>query len=542
MDHLKDHHEFSIDNLAWAIQSKLNPKTVGSYLHKYEASLVRSRLQCKVFIAPGGPSFPILYFAAERNSPEICRILCKAGAEPGLRMKPLALGPVLPLLPYAVLSAEYCLSDTTDTVVTLLAMGASPSDIPRDMWQEPLDAPKKDKPWQSGRDGIDVHDAWCKPEFRGALARTLNLMQRYALWKADNMERPRERMSQLGETHDVLPLLEVPYHIIGQQFATQQVLDCISTQFLFKRSKPIVLLFTGPSGHGKTELASRMGDLLSLDMLKIDCTEMQHQTDMFGPKAPYFGYQDGSPLNNYLEKNAGQRAIIFVDEFDKTTDEVRNSMLLPLESGFYKDRRNNKQLDCSNMIWILAANIAVETIQKFWFKHLKDRNDEEQKKAPFAEVQKGVRQDVKAALGTPLTGRLLEVILFFPFAIAEQAVVAYKFMRERWTTARQPINTDAKVLAGHLFLDFVDDGGIARQLAQQDYDPELGARSLQDAEEREIGTKLTHQWSRQEGGVKDEMNEGVLEKYEVRVTTRDGVDEIEVKRVGFKDFLYRPNV
>ena len=59
-------------------------------------------------------------------------------------------------------------------------------------------------------------------------------------------------------------------------------------------------LHIGPSGHGKTELAKRMGELLSSEMECIDCTEMLHETDLFGPKKPYLGYELGSPLNNFL--------------------------------------------------------------------------------------------------------------------------------------------------------------------------------------------------------------------------------------------------
>ena len=41
---------------------------------------------------------------------------------------------MLPLLAYSVLSAEYLLSDTTDTVISLLALGAKPTDIPQALW------------------------------------------------------------------------------------------------------------------------------------------------------------------------------------------------------------------------------------------------------------------------------------------------------------------------------------------------------------------------------------------------------------------------
>ena len=109
-----------------------------------------------------------------------------------------------------------------------------------------------------------------------------------------------------------------------------------------------------------------MGDLLPLKMLVVDCTEMKYETDVFGPKVLYQDHERGTPLSNYLVEWSGKRSVIFLDEYDKTTDDVRKSMLLPFESDEYQDRRNHKPLDCTKTIWILAANFGVELITRFW--------------------------------------------------------------------------------------------------------------------------------------------------------------------------------
>lgn len=51
-------------------------------------------------------------------------------------------------------------------------------------------------------------------------------------------------------------------------------------------------------------------------------------------------------LNNVFAEQSGKRAVVFLDEFDKTTPDVHKSMLLPFESGVYIDRRYNKKMDC----------------------------------------------------------------------------------------------------------------------------------------------------------------------------------------------------
>jgi ATP-dependent Clp protease ATP-binding subunit ClpA len=65
----------------------------------------------------------------------------------------------------------------------------------------------------------------------------------------------------------------------------------------------------------------------------VDCTEMKHETDLFGAKRPYIGYDVGSPLNNFLARLHGKRSIVFLDEFEKTTPEVQNSLLVPFDEG-----------------------------------------------------------------------------------------------------------------------------------------------------------------------------------------------------------------
>ena len=74
----------------------------------------------------------------------------------------------------------------------------------------------------------------------------------------------------------------------------------------------------------------------------VDCTEIRHETDIFGPKAPYHGWEAGSPVNNFLARKNGERGIVFLDEFEKTEREVWNALLLPFDSGtllfFFKSR------------------------------------------------------------------------------------------------------------------------------------------------------------------------------------------------------------
>ena len=413
-------------------------------------------------------------------------MLCEAGADPSQKYRPsdLATAPI-PLLAYTVLRAEYDMLDTTDSLVALVAKGAGPKDVPKDMWHDYLKAPLKDK--ADPIDAASAPDRWCTQEVREVLCRNLTLLQPYILWKAERITKPSPREKHYARAHEVMPVFETPYNIIGQQQATTKVIEWIKLHNCSKKDGPSDLLFTGPSGHGKTQLGQDMGRLLSLDIFTVDCTSKQNETDMFGPQAPYMGYKEGCSLNNHLVRMAGQKTVIFLDEFDKTTDEVRKAMLLLFESGQYRDRReNNRFVDCKHVIWILAANSAVEIIKDFWAKYIKDQSDQEHEKAPFGQLEDSVRTSVKNRIGAPLTGRITGFVPFLPLAEAEQAVVAYKFMREMWHIFRKPINTSSGNLKGRAFVHFVDDGKIAMYLAKKGYDIDLAARSLDRAVDQNI--------------------------------------------------------
>lgn len=501
------------------------------YLTQHDESEIADRLCQSVKL--GTRFFPILYFAAERNSPEIVRILCHAGAKPSNSIGLCGYAVFsLPLLPYTILSAEHKLTDTTETVVALLAMGADPHNVPKDMWQNYLKAPTKNKPKQLG--AFDMHETWCTTEIREALCRTFNLLQRYFLWKAAQIERPTVREIQVARSHNIMPLFETPYYIFGQQLATTQVLQRISSRLLFNSTKPLVLFFTGLSGHGKTELARLMGGLLSLELIVVDCTMMKYDTDLFGPWYPYRGSEVGTQLNNHLAEWDGKRTVVFLDEFDKTTDDVRKAMLLLFESGSYIDRRNNNKVDCSKTLWVLAANLGIEEITKFWTDNLKDRSQEQQKLAPIRDLQATLKQCIIENFGAPLAGRFSAIVPFLPFNEGERAITAYKFMRELWHDVRKPINTDGKRFAGTMFVNFVNDGQIAKHIAQR-YLEETGARSLADAVEAEISDNLAAEFFKQEGEVRDGMNALPLPNYDVRVVSgSNNSKHIEVIRMGVR--------
>lgn len=148
---------------------------------------------------------------------------------------------------------------------------------------------------------------------------------------------------------------------------------------------------------------------------------MRHETDLFGPKAPYENWEVGSPLNNHLIDHAGKRNIVFLDEFEKSTPKVWEALLLVLDKGkiqlllsifisflrtrltgavgFYRDRRTGHTVDCRKTIWIFATNAEDPTIDRFFMQYLDGKSTVHQADAPFSDLKRKLRKEMFATFG-----------------------------------------------------------------------------------------------------------------------------------------------
>ena len=301
---------------------------------------------------------------------------------------------------------------------------------------------------------------------------------------------------------------------------------------------PLVLTFAGLSGHGKTELAKQMGGMLGLPMTVIGCAQMRSDIGLFGSRQGYVGNAKGSQLNNHLADFDGQKSVVFLDEFDKTDQEVRNSLLLLLDSGEYHDRRTNKYIDASRTIWVMATNLGDHAISAFYEEHMSAADDPAKAKAPVKVLTTQLRALFKDHFGAPMAGRMKNVTPFYPFDLKEQAIVVHKFLMELADSVRKPIDLSPTVkrYPGHIHLAVKNDGRLCRHLAEEDYITELGARSLKtviDDVRRDLYTTFVDT----EELVKQEMNAGLLAKYSVQlVPVSKDVSEVMVERDGSTEY------
>ena len=151
--------------------------------------------------------------------------------------------------------------------------------------------------------------------------------------------------------------------IIGQNNAIHELINITKRIKLgYKENKCISLLFSGPSGVGKTKLATTYAKLISKGKtIKLDMSEFSDTTSInkfLGSSAGYIGYDDNKYVLNIIKDNP--TSVIIFDEIDKAHPKIINLLYQMLDEGTIKDAKNNT-INLSNNIIIMTTNKGTES-------------------------------------------------------------------------------------------------------------------------------------------------------------------------------------
>jgi ATP-dependent Clp protease ATP-binding subunit ClpC len=271
--------------------------------------------------------------------------------------------------------------------------------------------------------------------------------------------------------------------VIGQDAAVSAVAQAVrrARSGLKDVERPIgSFIFLGPTGVGKTELARALAYELFHDdkaMIRLDMSEYQEKhtvARLVGAPPGYVGHEDAGQLTEAVRRKPF--SLILFDEIEKAHPDVFNTLLQILDDGRLTDSQG-RTVDFKNTVIIMTSNVGAQHLvnprAKVGF--ASDDGTEAQ-----WETLQGIALDaLKQAFRPEFLNRVDETIVFKPLSRTNLLTIVDLMLAR----------TERKLAS--LGVKLVVSSGAKGALAQQGYDPHLGARPLRRLIQRAIETPIS---------------------------------------------------
>jgi len=211
--------------------------------------------------------------------------------------------------------------------------------------------------------------------------------------------------------------------VVGQRAAAKAVTETLQRGLSGIRDggKPIAsMLFTGPTGVGKTEMCRVLAQELygSKDaFLRLDMSEYmekQSVSRLIGAPPGYVGYEEGGKLTEAVRRRP--YCLVLLDELEKAHPDVTGILLQIMEEGELTDS-TGRRVSFKNTIVVMTSNVGAAVRSEGLGFHPGGRD---------GEMESALRQHF-----TPeFLGRLDKRVCFQPLDRVALGEIAKKYLRE----------------------------------------------------------------------------------------------------------------
>lgn len=291
--------------------------------------------------------------------------------------------------------------------------------------------------------------------------------------------------------------------VVGQDEAIDVVSQAIqrSRAGLNDPSKPIAsLIFLGPTGVGKTELAKALSEFMfdtEEAMIRIDMSEYMEKhtiSRLLGAPPGYVGYDEGGQLTDAVRRRP--YSVLLFDEMEKAHPDVFNVMLQMLDDGRLTDSKG-RGVDFKNCVIIFTSNIGSQDIID-----LEGKDNDLMKTRVFNAMKENFKPE--------FLNRIDDTVIFNSLSKENlRGIVALEVHKLEKRLAERAITATITDAA----LDTMADIG---------FDPVYGARPLKRAISRELETQVA------KGILRGDFNDGD----EIMIDSVNGAIEIRRTRIG----------